>query len=260
LRTRKKFLAIVSTVTLVAGISIVAASPAHAALPKHDASNDTVECFDIIGKIKFLVPLTLGGTTPNQVTLSIKSLNCVSPSAGVYDANTNPTGIAIKQMSAKGILNSTQNDCLGLSGLSSGTSGNVTMKWSMVSGTPGLLLPNNTTTLGVTQTWGGQFNDGGATSPATASAPWTGTYGWFAIGTAGSGRPVGTIDPDGAGPGTPEQYTTAPTVSGAFTGGTSGANTIFQGATVESSGTLANACFGLGIKGITFSIGYVKLA
>jgi hypothetical protein len=248
LRTRKKFLAIVSTVTLVAGISIVAAAPAHAALPKHNAANDTLKCDDIIGKIKFGIPLVLGGTSANTVTLSIKSLSCASPSAGVYDAITNPTGISVKQMSAKGILNSTTNDCTGLQGLSTGTSGTVPMKYSMNSGTPALDNPK-TSDLAVTQTWGGQFNDGGVTSPATASAPWVGNYGWFAIGTAASGRTLGSS----------ELYTTAPSITGAFTGGDGGATTIFQGATVESSGTLFNACFTTGIKGITFSIGSVTL-
>src|SRR5262249_11157786 len=119
LKVRKKFLAIVGTVALAAGISAVAAPSAHAAgPPPHDASNDTVQCNDIIGKIKFSVPLTLGGTTANQVTLSVKSDDCSSPSAGVYDPNTNPNGISIKSFASKGILNSATNDCLGLQGLS----------------------------------------------------------------------------------------------------------------------------------------------
>jgi hypothetical protein len=248
LKARKKFLAIVSTVALAAGISMIAAPVAHAApVPPTNNANDTVECNDIIGKIKFAVPLVLGGTTPNQVTISIKSTDCTSTGLGLYDIGTNPGGIAIKSMSAKGVLASANNDCLGLQGLSSGVSGDVTMKWSMKPQTP--KVTNTSSTMTISESWGGEFNDGGVTSPATASGPWAHHNAWFAVGGTGSGRPLGSA----------ESLTAAPAVTGGFTGGDGGATTLFMGASVESTGTLFNACLGTGLKGMTFSVGYINL-
>jgi hypothetical protein len=257
---RKRSLAIATTAAL-AGLSVIAVPAAHAAGPaKHDASNDKVTCNDVMGKIKFGIPLTVGGTTPNTITLTIKSDDCTDTTAGIYDPVGNPTGVSIKSAAAKGVLNSTNNDCFGLQGLSTGTSGAITASWAMNSATPALLSAptatppvSNKTTLNITQEWGGTFNDGGSTSPASASDSWGGTYGFFAIGSSTSGLPIGTVNS-----GTPpdhQHYTTAPSITGAFTGGNGGATTMFQGVTQQSKGSLGVACLTTGIKGIDFGLG-----
>jgi len=259
-RFRKKLYAAAATVALTASFAAAAAPSAHGATFKRDASNDKVTCNDIQGKIKFGVPLTVGGTTPNTVTLTIKSDDCTDTTAGVFDPVGNPTGVSIKSAASKGVLNSSNNDCFGLQGLSTGTSGAITASWAMNSGTPPLLSAptatppvSNKTTLNISQTWGGTYNDGGSTSPASASDSWGGTYGFFAIGTAASGLPIGTVNS-----GTPpdhQHYTTAPSITGAFTGGNGGATTMFQGVTQQSKGSLGVACLTTGIKGIDFGLG-----
>jgi hypothetical protein len=227
------------------GVAAYAVPSAGAALAKHDAANDAVDCNDLIGKIKFSVPLHLGGTTPNSITVTVKSDDCTDTTAGVYDPTTNPGGVSLKQASGKGILSAPNNDCLSLANsLSTATSGNVNIAWSTNTGTPGLL--NSKSTFTISQDWAGTFNDGGQGSPASASDSWGGQFGWFAIGTAVSGRSFGAI----------EQPTTAPSMTGAFTGGDGGAKSWFNGTTNQTAAALGNACLGTaGIKGITFGIG-----
>jgi hypothetical protein len=223
---------------LTAGMTALVVEPAGAALAKVDVSSHSVTCNDIVGKIKFSTPLTLGGTSPNQVTITLKTTDCVDNTAGVYDATSNPTGVTLKQYSAKGVLNASTNDCLGLSGLSSGTSGTVNGKFVTASGTPGLVSGTNAFT--VNQTYGGSFNDGGTTSEATNSDSWGAVYGMFEVG-------VPSFTP-----------TAAPLVSGAYNNGANGgpSNTFsFKGTTAQSQGSLATACFTTGIKGIQFGIG-----
>jgi hypothetical protein len=236
-KLRTKVLALASTLALVAGLAAISATSAGAALPKVDVSNETVTCNDIIGKIKFSVPLFLGGTTPNQVSLTIKTGDC-STSLGTYDASSNPGGVTIKSATTKGIIASSTNDCLGLSGLSSGFTvvDDINTSWSTVAGTPGLLQTKSTLTF--TNSFGGVF--GGATPTRAADdISWGSEYGLFLIGT------------DAA-----HGSTAAPGVTGAFTGGTGGADTTFDGTTAQSSGDLATQCFGItGIKGIQFGIG-----
>jgi hypothetical protein len=262
-RIRNKLFAVASTVAITAGFSVVAAVPAHAAGPPAvDAANHVVQCNDILGKIKFSTPLHLGGTSPGDITLIVKTDDCTDLTVGAYDPDTNTSGITLAGATAKGVLHSDTNDCLGLQGLSTTTSGSVPFKWKTVTkgadpdGAGPLRAPvfpkllDKTSTLSVTQTWGGTFNDGGDTSPASASDSWGGQYGFFAIGAAGSGLPVGSG----------QSFTSAPSVTGSFTGGDGGATTIFQGATTQSEGGLATACFSrTGIKGITFSIGGTTL-
>lgn len=260
MRIDRKMLAFASAVTLSVGLGAAVLAPAaHAAgPPPHDATNDSVTCNDLLGKIKFSVPLTLGGNTPNQITLTLKSDDCTDNTVGPYDPDTNPGGVSLKGVSSKGILNSTTNDCLGLQGLSTSTSGDVPMKWTTVAkgadpDGPGPLpapvfpkLTNTASTIHITQTWGGTYNDGGSTSPAAASDSWGGQYGFFAFGTAASGLPHGSS----------QSFTSAPSVTGSFTGGNGGATSFFQGETTQTTGAIANECFSAtGIKGITFGIG-----
>ncbi len=85
-----------------------------------------------------------------------------------------------------------------------------------------------------------------STSPSSDSDSWGGQYGFFSIGAAGSGNTIGSS----------QLNTTAPSVSGSFTGGDSGHKTTFDANTNQSSGELATLCFSLtGIKAITFGIG-----
>jgi hypothetical protein len=229
---------------MAAGFTLAAMPAAHAAPIIHNVDNNSVTCNEAIGKVKFGIPLVLGGTQPNTVSISIKSTDCVDNTAGVYDATTNPSGNALKGMSSKGVLNSTNNDCLGLQGLSTGTTGPIELKWTTVAGTP--KLNNAKSTFTVSQTWAGTFNDGGVTSDNLDSDHWGAQYGYFAVGGATSGRPLGTG----------ESYTSNPSVSGAYRGPSGdGHNTQFAGVTQQSIATAAAACFSGGVKGITFAIG-----
>jgi len=242
----KRVLAAASSLALVGSVAIgfSQSGAGAAALPKHDAANDVATCNDILGGIKFSVPLHLGGTTPNNVSISVKSGDCTDVTAGLYDVSLNPGGVTLKAYSAKGVLASATNDCLGLQGLSTATSGTIAGKYTTVSGTPGLL--NAASSLTVSQTWGGTFNDGGVTSPSSDSDSWGGQYGFFSIGAAGSGNALGSG----------QSNTSQPTVTGAFTGGDAGHKTTFNASTAASSGDLGTQCFSAaGIKGITFGIG-----
>jgi hypothetical protein len=246
----KRTLAIASSLALVGsvGFGVFETSANATALPKHDASNDSVTCGDTVGKIVFSTALHLGGTTPNTITLSAKSLDCTDTTAGVYNQTTNPTGVSLKSVSFSGKLTSSNNDCFGLQGLSTSTSGGVPGAWATNAGTPALL--NTHSTLNVTQTWGGTFNDGGVTSPSSDSDSWGGTYGFFSIGAAGSGNAIGSG----------QSNTTAPSVTGSFTGGDSGHKSIFNASTSQSEGELGDLCFSTtGIKTITFGIGGTTL-
>jgi len=241
----KRALAIASSLALVSSVAVAAfETSAGAALAKHDAANDVVTCGDTVGKIVFTTALHLGGTSPNTITLSVKSGDCTDTTSGIYNQTTNPTGVSLKSVADTGKLTSSNNDCLGLSGLSTSTSGNVIGAWATNTGTPALL--NTHSTLAITQTWGGVFGDGGSTSPASDSDSWGGTYGFFSIGASGSGNALGSG----------QSNTTAPTVTGSFTGGDSGHKTIFNANTTQSEGELATLCFSAtGIKTIAFGIG-----
>jgi hypothetical protein len=242
LSIKKRVVAISSALALATGLTVATATQAEAAAPPVDVTNASVTCNDIIGKIKFSVPLTLAGGSPNQITLTVKSTDCIDNTHGVYDANTNPGGVSLKQFVAKGILNATDNGCLSLQGLSSGTSGTVTGTFATNAGTPkitstGALKPNQQT-LTINQTYGGTYNDGGITTRASDSNGWGSTYGFFYIGPADAPLPD----------------TADPVVAGAYSNG-GGANLRFNGTTAQSTGTILTQCIGLGVKGIQFGIG-----
>jgi hypothetical protein len=240
-----RFLALCSSVAVAGAVVAATASPAGAALPKVDVTNHSVTCNDIIGKIKFTVPLTLGGTTPNQVTVIAKSFDCVDNTVGVYDAAANPGGVSLKGYSGKGFIDTDTNDCLGLQGLSDGSSGTINGKFLKNAGTPTLInqpnalgLTAGNSTLVINQTYGGVFNDGGVTMPAENSNSWGAQYGMFQIGA----------DANHGG-------TAAPGVQGAYSGGSGGVNSTLDATTAQSSGSLSNMCFTKGIKTIQFGIG-----
>jgi len=242
---KRKLLAAAATVTLATGLAAISAPSAHAAaLSKIDVSGREVTCNDVLGKIKFATPLTIAGGPSNSITVSVKSGDCVDNDFGPYDCTdgsgvagpncANPQGITLKGYSAKGILNvSPDSGCLGLQGLSTNTSGTVTGKFTTASTSRKIVSGDNTFT--INQTYGGTFNDGGATSPASDSASWSAQYGLFRIGTA-----AGTV---------------APTVSGAYSNGGNASNFLFDGTTAQSTGDIATQCFGTGVKSLSFGIG-----
>jgi hypothetical protein len=214
-------------------------------VPKVDVTNHSVTCNDIIGKIKFSTPLTLGGTTPNQVTVIAKSSDCVDNTVGVYDPETNPEGVSLKGYTGKGFINTDNNDCLGLQGLSVGSSGTINGKFLKNRGTPALINQPDAlgktaghSTLVINQTYGGTFNDGGVTTPAANSNGWGSQYGMFQIGA----------DANHGG-------TAAPGVQGAYSGGSGGVNSTLDATTAQSTGTLLKQCTTTGIKTIQFGIG-----
>jgi len=247
-RLSKRALAIASSLALVSSVAAIALeTTAAGAVPNHNAANDTVQCNSTVGTIKFSTPLTIGGATPNTLTLSTKSGDCTDLTAGVYDPSTNPGGVSIQSVTFAGKLHTADSNCLGLSGLSSSTTGSIPGTWVTNPGTPALTNPKST--LKITQTWGGTFGDGGNTSPASDSDSWGGAYGFFSIGAAGSGNALGSG----------QSNTLAPTVSGSFTGGDHGHKTIFNATTSQSAAEIGIECFTTGISALTFGIGGLTL-
>ncbi len=233
-----KFVAGAGALLLVTSMGLTAAGAAAPA--PIDVSNDHVTCNDVIGSIGFSTPLTLAGPTTgsNSITISIKSDDCTDTDNG---------SVSLKGSSAKGTLASNGgSSCVGLSGLSTSTSGSIPEKWTTNSGSP--KITPTASTFNVNQTWGGTFNDGGNTSPASDSDSWGGVYGFFSVGSALSGIPKGSG----------QTYTTNPSVVGAFTGGDSGHASSFQGTLSESVGGLITACV-KGIKKLAFGIGGTTL-
>jgi len=289
---KTKLVAGTSALVLVGSLAVAAAPGAGAAAVKINTQGDSVTCNDILGKIKFAVPLHLSGTAANQITVSIKSLDCTDNNLGVFDPDVNPGGLSLKSVSQKGILTSSNNDCLGLSGLSTSTSGQIIGSWATNAGTPGLDTISKKSTIGVTQTFGGTFNATAGVIPAAWSNATTyttgqnvsfGGYSYTATGNDGPNLNKQPSTHDGAAPN--DQWTinapvndlnswgasyglfqigttagtSAPTLAGGFANGANGgpdSALIFNGTTGESKGTLANECFSAtGIKGITFGDG-----
>lgn len=234
---RNRVLAAAGTLTLVTTMGVVVAPAAHAAGPAPvDPSNWTVACDTITGSIKFATPLTAAGGSPNTITVKGVADGCTTPN----DPNNCGTGtqacISLAPAKLAGTLNSTDNSCTGLSGLSTGTTGSTTTtfknnaKASALAG--GYALPkltNGVTTTNISQTKG-----------VTYTASWGATYGEFQIG-ATYGTTVGTT-------------------TGAFTGGDAGALSTFDATTGQSTAALAVQCFGAGIKSILFGIGHLTFA
>jgi hypothetical protein len=212
--------------------------------PAIDVSQHRVTCDSLVGTIKFATPLVPGGTSANTITIKATLDGCDDlDDVATEAANT----VSLKASKLKGDLNSTTNDCQGLVGLSTGTTGSTAISWKTNPkelGT-GLQYPKiydslsgvgppwkPTSNISVTQTFG-----------ATYSATWGASYGMFQIGAdAAHGN------------------TTPPVVTGAFRGpSNNGAGTTFDGTTGQSSTALALACFAKGIKLINFGIGTVHV-
>jgi hypothetical protein len=243
-RLKSKLIAALGAGVLAAAFFAVPASAA--APPPIDVSNHSVECDSLVGTIKFATALIPGGTSANSITIKATLDGCDDQDDAAND-NTDTVSIAPSKLS--GILSSNTNDCQGLIGLSTGTSGSTTISWKTNAKQLGTGLPypkifdsghiagKAASVVTVNQTFGGTYVADGTTS-------WGGSgYGMFQIGAdAAHGN------------------TAAPTVTGAFTGGNAGADTTFDGTTGQSSAALAVACFGKGIKLINFGIGRVGTA
>jgi len=142
--------------------------------------------------------------------------------------------------------------CLGLSGLSTGTSGvNITQFKNQSKGLDNAtLLPklldagsgslNANVTSGVNATFGTTFTGDG----------WGASYGEFQLGLVSSGQATPAI--------TRNNTTPSGSAGNAFQGADSGHSDGFDGTTGESSGAILIQCLGKGVKKITFGIGMVN--
>lgn len=143
--------------------------------------------------------------------------------------------------------------CLGLQGVSTGTSGvNVTVFKNQAKGLDNLTpLPklltagsgslNANVTSGVTATDGTSFSGDG----------WGASYGEFELGLVpGDGQVTPAV--------TRNNSTPAGSVGNAFQGADSGHSDGFAGTTGESTGAILTQCLGKGVKALTFGIGMVN--
>jgi len=240
---KTKLIAAAGSLVLVGSLAAAAAPTAGAAAPPPvNVQNHKLKCDTLTGSLKFVPPLTLGGTSPGSITLNSKLDGCT-------DLTDNT--ISVKAAVTKGILNSATNDCLGLLGLSAATTGTVTSGWAANTGTPKIddgdagNAGKTESHLQVGQTYGGTFNNTAvgapaADQPALNKDSWGASYGFFRIG-GNSG-------------------TSAPTITGAFTGGDNGNTTTFDGTTGQDVGATGTMCFSAtGIKALVFGIGGVTL-
>ena len=235
--TARRVAVAVSGLVLTSGIGLVGVQQVSAAAPpKVDVTNHTVTCDTFFGSIKASPALTLAGSGPGTITLKGTLDGCKDDTVGVYDASSNPGGIALGPSTVKGTLNVTSTSCTALAGLSAGTSGTLTTTWKTVAGTPKLTAA--TSTLTVNQT------NGAFTTIGTGSGNFgANQYGEFQIGT-------------------PSSYggTLAPSVAGNFQGSDSGASSTTDVVTSQSVGSLLAACGSTaGLKTINLGLGIAHL-
>jgi len=214
-KIRTSLLAAASALALVAGL----AAPAGAATAT-DVTNDTIDCHSIVGTIKFTPTLTNGGTTAGNAAVKAVTTDCTTTG----NSNTGPGATTIVSGTAAGIIHTATNDCSGLLGLSTGSSGDLITKWKTLTGAP--KITPAASTLSVTQTNGTSYS----------SDTWNGTYGEFQIGAA--------------------YGTTVPTVSGAFQGPINNHKAATDATTGQSVASSTIQCLLLGgIKILNFGIG-----
>jgi len=233
-KIRTSLLAAASAIALVVGL----AAPAGAATTI-DVTNDTITCNSIVGTLKFTPGLTLYSgptdTTPAGA-IAVKTVigGCSTSAATIVLSGASSTAVGFP-------INSTHSSCNGLSGLSTGTSGDLITKWKTASGQPKITPPAST--LHIAQTNGGNFNDGGVTTPASDSDSWGAVYGIFQIGhDAAHGN------------------TTAPTGTGAFQGNNNGHTSTIDATTGQSYDQIALQCLlGIPVKALNFGIGGATL-
>jgi hypothetical protein len=234
-KIRTSLLAAASAIALVVGL----AAPAGAATTI-DVTTKTITCNSVVGTLKFTPGLTLY-TGPTDTTPA----GSVAVKAALGGCSTNAAGVSV--LSGAGAtgktapITSAHSSCNGLSGLSTGTSGDLVTKWKTVSGSP--KITPAASTLHIAQTFGGTFNDGGTTTPASDSDSWGAEYGIFMVGSnAAHGN------------------TAQPTVTGAFQGNNNGHTSTIDATTGQSFDFLAEQCLlGIPIKTLNFGIGGATL-
>jgi hypothetical protein len=142
------------------------------------------------------------------------------------------------------------NECTGLAGLSTSTSGTTQIVWKAPKGY--IFTPVQTigagpktgagTNLNVTQTNGVTFTVPATDGGGQAQGPWAGTtYGEFQVGTAN-----GTT------------HTTLSGTNNSFTGGDSGHSGWFSGTLQSDATNLLLSCVSPGLKSLAFGIGAVS--
>ncbi|MGZ4691738.1 MAG: hypothetical protein ACXVKA_08270 [Acidimicrobiia bacterium] len=199
-----------------------------AAVPVHQNAGDAVHCDDFVGHVTFTTALTDGGSTAGAARWTAVSNDCHSQSAGEYDPDFNPGGIALKRATITGTFPYPQSDCSLLTdGGPGGTflGGQLTVHWTTRTGTPALASKTSTITyprLG--RDW----------------SQWLGN-GTFLELTVGVGA-----DP-------------APSVTGGFAGEDAGATSRLATVIGQSSGTIQAACAAGGLHRADFGLGYMLL-
>jgi hypothetical protein len=186
------------------------------------------------------VKFTLGLGTPNQPCVDLAPAKLGGTLVSLAGQNQTPP-----------IPNSS--GCLGLQGVSSGTSGDaVTVFKNQAKGldnvtplpkllTAGSANLNANVTLGVGATDGTTFSGDG----------WGASYGEFEVGLVpGDGQVTPAVVRDNTHP--------AGSQGNAFQGTDSGAGDGFAGTTGESSAAILTMCLGKGVKALTFGIGMVN--
>jgi len=227
----KSVLALASATALV-GVFAGTAGAAHPNTTTNVA-NSTITCNSQVGTLGFVPSLTLFSgtvdtTPPGTVTVKATVTGCSTPASGVL----------IESGATAGVIHSAHSSCNGLTGLSTGTSGPLVTKWKAWPGHSNSITPT-ASTLNITQTNGAQFNGTGVGDPVGDKDTWGAQYGLFQVGTdAGHGG------------------TSAPTVTGAFTGGDSGHTSTLDTATGQDVGGIALACLlTTGVKTLNIGIG-----
>jgi hypothetical protein len=192
------------------------------AFAQTDNSNGMVTCNTITkGVVKFKPSLTSAGGFPGTVQISGVLGDCTTDVAGV----TLPEG----KSKFKGVLNSADNGCGGLSGPSTST-GTITITWGTI---PAVTNKVSTVTIS---------SGGSAGGFSTIVGALRGTF------------DLGTSPPANGGP------TSALAVAGGFTGGDGGAT---SGATVVTQQSVGSILFGCGsttgLKSLNIGAGALRL-
>jgi hypothetical protein len=252
LSIKKRLLAGATSLALAVGVASAATSASAVAPPPVDVSNNSVYCDSLVGGIKFSVALTLGGTSPNTISIKATVSGCVDQTAGLFDSDTNPDGVSLAPSKMSAVISSATNDCLGLQGLSEDNTGDAVIQWK---GNTKDLLGNSIpkiisddpsgkaiSTVAVGQTYGGTYVPEGFDSTDNEPVAWDAGhsgYGMFQIGADDS-----------------HHNTEATSVAGAYSLN-GGANGYFDGTTGESQSSIGGACFGKGVKKIAFGNGQI---
>jgi len=228
----KSVLALASATAMV-GAFAGTAGASHPNVTTTNVANSTITCNSQVGSLSFLPALTLYGGTVDTTPAGT-----VTVKAAVTGCTTPATGVLIESGATAGVIHSAHSSCNGLSGLSTGTTGPLVTKWKAWPGHSNAITPTSST-LNITQTNGAQFNNVSPPNPVGDRDTWGGVYGLFQVGT------------DVAHGGT-----TAPTVTGAFTGGDSGHTSTLDTATGQDVGGIALACLlTTGVKILNIGIG-----